>query len=60
MIKILKQKTTWAGISIVATAVLPLLGVPTEIVAGILTAIGGLAVIFLRQAVAKSKNGQTK
>lgn len=53
--ELLKQKSTWTGIVIVITATLPLFGVPPKVVAGILTAFGGLAVIFLRQGIAKNK-----
>ena len=51
--EILKQKTTWAGIAAIITGALPLFGVPTNIVAGIAAVVGGLAVIFLRQGIAK-------
>ena len=53
IIKALKNKTTWAGISIILTAALPLSGVPPKVCAGILTAFGGLALIFLRQGIDK-------
>ena len=58
--EILKQKSTWAGIAAIITGALPLFGVPTNIVAGIAAVVGGLAVIFLRQGIAKvkGKNGQ--
>ena len=51
--EILKQKSTWAGIAAIITGALPLFGVPTNIVAGIAAVVGGLAVIFLRQSIAK-------
>lgn len=53
--KILKQKSTWAGIAAIITGALPSFGVPTNIVAGIAAIVGGLAVIFLRQGIAKNK-----
>jgi membrane protein implicated in regulation of membrane protease activity len=51
--EILKQKSTWAGIAAIVTGSLPLFGVPTDIVAGIAAVVGGLAIIFLRQGIAK-------
>ena len=53
--KILKQKSTWAGIAAIVTGSLPLFGVPTNIVAGIAAVVGGLSVIFLRQGIAKAQ-----
>jgi hypothetical protein len=54
--KILKQKSTWAGLAAIVTGALPLFGVPTEVVAGIGAVVGGLAVIFLRQGIQKAQD----
>ena len=53
--EMLKHKSTWAGIAAIITGALPLFGVPTNIVAGIATAVGGLAIIFLRHGIAKKE-----
>jgi hypothetical protein len=52
--KILAQKTTWAGIALIVTMALPQFGVPANIVEGVRVIVMGLAVIFLRQSVAKA------
>jgi len=49
-----KRKTTWAGIATIATATLPVFGVPPHIVKGVLAIIGGLALIFVREAIDSS------
>jgi hypothetical protein len=51
--KILAQKTTWAGIALIVTMALPQFGVPANIVEGVRVIVMGMAVIFLRQSVAK-------
>jgi hypothetical protein len=51
----LKQKSTWAGLTIIVNAPLLAFGVPPKIVAGIIIAVSGLAVIFLRQGIEKTK-----
>ena len=51
--KLLKQKSTWAGLAAIVTGSLPLFGVEPKIVAGIAAVVGGLAVIFLRQGIQK-------
>ena len=51
--KSLRQKTTWMGLAIILNAPLIAFGVEPKIVAGILTIVGGLAVIFQRQATQK-------
>ena len=56
--KMLKQKSTWAGMAAIITGALPLFGVPTNIVAGIAAVVGGLAVIFLRQGIQKVSKGE--
>lgn len=53
IIKMLSQKTTWAGIALIATMALPQFGVPENIVEGIRIIVVGLTAIFLRQSVAK-------
>ncbi|MBW1939203.1 MAG: hypothetical protein JRI67_10660 [Deltaproteobacteria bacterium] len=50
-----KRKTTWAGIATIATATLPVFGVPPHIVKGVLAIIGGLALIFVREAIENTK-----
>jgi hypothetical protein len=50
IIRILKQKSTWAGIGGIATgAVLIING---DLTTGVQTVIGGFAIIFLREAIA--------
>lgn len=49
-----KQKTTWAGLAIIVNGPLLAFGVDAKIVAGIVAVVGGLAVIFQRQATEKS------
>ena len=51
--EILKQKSTWAGLAAIANGALPLFGVPINIILAIDSVIGGLAIIFLRQGIAK-------
>ncbi len=47
-----KQKTTYAGLALILSALLPVFtGMTPEQVAAISTAIGGLGLIFLRQGV---------
>ena len=49
-LRLLKQKSTWAGIGAIATgAVLIING---DMATGVQTVIGGIAVIFLREAIA--------
>ena len=55
--KILKQKSTWAGLAAIVTGSLPLFGVEPKIVAAIASVVGGLAVIFLRQGIQKVQDG---
>jgi hypothetical protein len=52
--KMLKLKSTWAGIAAIVTGSLPLFGVPPKIVAGIASVVGGLAIIFLRAGIEKN------
>lgn len=53
MKQFLKQKTTWAGIAAIATGIgLYIAGEKTE---ALQTIIGGIGLVFLRQAVAKGK-----
>lgn len=51
--KLLKQKTTWAGLAAIVTGALPLFGVPIKIVMGVGAVVAGLATIFNRQAIQK-------
>ena len=51
--EMLGQKTTWAGLALIASMALPQFGVAPEVAQGIQQVIAGLAIIFLRQAVAK-------
>lgn len=53
---ILKQKSTWAGIAAIATGIGMVVGGNLD--TGIQTVIGGISVIFMRQAIEKS--GPTK
>ena len=48
----LKQKSTWAGIGAIATGV-GMLVTGGDTAVGVQTIIGGFAVIFLREAIAK-------
>jgi len=51
-LRILQQKSTWAGIAGIATGVVLILnGNVTE---GVQTVIGGVSIIFIREAIAKS------
>lgn len=52
--EILSQKTTWAGLALIATVALPQFGVPENVVKGIQSVLVGLTAIFLRQGVAKA------
>lgn len=52
--EIIKQKTTWAGLALIASMALPQFGVPDNICKGVAQVVAGLAIIFLRQAVKKS------
>jgi len=56
--KILSQKTTWAGLAIIVNAPLLAFGVDPKIVAGIAAIVGGLAIIFQRQATQKLQDAQ--
>jgi hypothetical protein len=40
-----KEPSTWAGLGVIAGAVLPVVGVPVATVAAIVSALGGVAVI---------------
>ncbi len=53
ILKALSQKTTWMGLAIIVNGPLLAFGVPAKIVGGILAIVGGLAVIFQRQATQK-------
>lgn len=55
--KLLRQKTTWAGLGIIVNAPLLAFGVDPRIVAGISAIVVGLAVIFQRQATQKVQDG---
>lgn len=39
----LKEPSSWGGFAVIAGAVLPLLGVSTEVTTGIVIALGGVA-----------------
>ena len=57
----LKQKTTWAALALIATTLLPQLGISwltPERVHAIQITIAGLTAIFARQAVAKIEKEQ--
>ena len=56
--KLLKQKSTWAGIAAIVTGSLPLFGVPPKIVAGIASVVAGLAIICLRQGIQKVQDSK--
>ncbi len=51
--KMLKQKTTWAGLGVIVNAPLLAFGVPVKIVAGIAAVVVGMGIIFQRQATQK-------
>ncbi len=51
--EILRKKTTWAGLAIIVNAPLLAFGVPMKIVAGSVLGVGGLGMIFQRQATMK-------
>lgn len=53
ILKILHQKSTWAGATLVATLALPKFGVSPDIVEGIRYVLLGLMGIFLRQGIQK-------
>lgn len=53
MLEILKQRSTWVGFSGIATGIFMLVNKHYD--AGVQTIIGGLAIIFLREAINKSK-----
>lgn len=55
ILKALGQKTTWMGLAIIVNGPLLAFGVEPKIVGGILAMVGGLAVIFQRQATQKSQ-----
>jgi len=54
MNEIIRQKTTWAGLALIASMALPQFGIPANICQGIQQVIMGLAIIFLRQSIAKT------
>ena len=56
----LRNKTTWAGLAIILNAPLLAFGVDPVIVGGIVTVIGGLAIIFQRQATQKVLDKEDK
>lgn len=41
----LREPSTWAGLGVIAGAVLPLVGVPVATVTAVVSALGGVAVI---------------
>lgn len=51
--KMLRQKTTWAGLGVIVNAPLLAFGVPVKIVAGMAAIVIGLGMIFQRQATQK-------
>ncbi len=53
--EMLKKKSTWAGLAMIASFALPSFGVSPEVVAGMRALILGLSVIFLRHGIAKSE-----
>ena len=48
---VLKQKTFWSSLALIATQLLPLVGVSPETLHIVQVTIGALTAIFLRQAV---------
>lgn len=56
ILKALRQKTTWMGIAIIVNGPLLAFGVPAQIVGGIVAVVGGLAIIFQRQATQKGQD----
>lgn len=50
-----KRRTMWAGLAAIATAVCPFFGASQAITTGVLGIIGGLAIIFGRQAIEETK-----
>lgn len=54
--KALHQKTTWMGLAIIVNGPLLAFGVPAKIVGGIIAIVGGLAIIFQRQATQKGQD----
>jgi len=53
LLKSLRQKSTWIGISGIGAGVVLIL--QGNVDAGVQTIIGGASVIFLREAIAKTK-----
>ncbi len=56
ILKALSQKTTWMGLAIIVNGPLLAFGVSPQIVAGIVAVVGGLAIIFQRQATQKGQD----
>ncbi len=54
-----KQKTTWTGIAAIAGSAVGYLSNGIPLTTAIEGALGGLAVIFLRQGVEKTKTPET-
>jgi hypothetical protein len=50
ILRLLKQKSTWAGIAAIGTGAVLLINGDTT--TGVQTIIGGLSVIFIREAIA--------
>ena len=59
ILKALRQKTTWMGLAIIVNGPLLAFGVPAQIVGGIVAVVGGLAIIFQRQATQKAQDANT-
>lgn len=53
----LGQKTFWAGLALVGTGIFQIVGGSTD--EGIKTIVQGAAVIFMRQAIAKTTQNKT-
>lgn len=53
ILKILKQKSTWAGIGGIATGVI--IAINGDLPTGVQTIVGGFAVIFIREAINKKQ-----
>lgn len=53
--ELLKKKSTWAGLVLIATAALPAFGVSVKVIAGVEAVLLGLSIIFLRHGILKAE-----